>query len=952
MAEYDMPQLPAGHPIFDGKVHRFGSKKKYWYVVRELTLRSGRIAITGAFGFNQGENHNSVPIKIDAEEMTVEDRTEYVRQQRAAEQAEEEKREEAARLAAGRARDQWNKAEHFPIEHPYLVRKQVPAEGLRVSQSGELLVPLVRDGKLMGLQKVDGDGNKLFNKGADTAGGAHELGALAGAAVIALGEGYATCASARLSVAPGYDLPAVVGFNAGNLTAVAKALRRRYPLAHLLMLADDDYLLAERYATSLREIYKVSVQVPIDGATHRVTNADGDTVEIMARWRKDAQNIEYIEADVRKGRAIRTLTFTNAGVASCHAAAAAVGNASVAVPIFSFDRAGRKITDFNDLHVEEGLETVAAQIGAFLLAAEQRNSTPSAEPAQAVDADEQLLSSSPFAAEQRSSGSPAPSCGGGASALGPPSAVDQDNSLSPPPPLGGAPRESSMEAPATSADDAEQPATGMMSLEWALRHCALVKGSTDVWDSLNRLKMKRRAFIDTVGKDNEKAWSSHVERRSIDPRNLPKTVRGVALDNGGAGDDNIVMMLDRYTLLYGTKTVWDADKRSVIAYDAMALARGSELATRWLGHRLRREIDLDKLVFDPTQRVDLDTHINMFEGFPLVPKKDARLANLVLALLYSLCSSEANDEEVFDWVLKWLAYPLQHPGAKMQTAMLFFGEKQGTGKSLFFEGIVKPIYGAHGATGGQNQLEAQYTHWRSQKLFVLFEEILNRQDKYSHFGLIKHMITGRDMQISQKFKDDRTEANHLNVVMLSNEFQAVPIEPEDRRFQVVEARAPLDEQLRLNIKSEIDAGVALSQAFYAFLLEYPLDDFDPHTKPVMTDSKQRMINFGRPDWEAFYLTWAAEELNVPYCSCLSEDLYVVYSRWCSRFGYRSLSLTKFSELIAQRLAKDRQWVTLGAASKKKLLTVFHVPQPEGEEPKSLSKRCDEFRMAAEIKGTV
>jgi hypothetical protein len=78
----------------------------------------------------------------------------------------------------------------------------------------------------------------------------------------------------------------------------------------------------------------------------------------------------------------------------------------------------------------------------------------------------------------------------------------------------------------------------------------------------------------------------------------------------------------------------------------------------------------------------------------------------------------------------------------------------------------------------------------------------------------------------------------------------------------------------------------------------------------------------------------------------------VYSRWCSRFGYRSLSLTKFSELIAQRLAKDRQWVTLGAASKKKLLTVFHVPQPEGEEPKSLSKRCDEFRMAAEIKGTV
>jgi phage/plasmid-associated DNA primase len=283
----------------------------------------------------------------------------------------------------------------------------------------------------------------------------------------------------------------------------------------------------------------------------------------------------------------------------------------------------------------------------------------------------------------------------------------------------------------------------------------------------------------------------------------------------------------------------------------------------------------------------------------------------------------------------------------MQTALLFFGEKQGTGKSLFFEGIVKPIYGAHGATGGQHQLEAQYTHWRSQKLFVLFEEILSRQDKYSHFGLIKHMITGRDMPISQKFKDDRTEANHMNVVMLSNEFQAVPIEPEDRRFLVVEARNPLDPLLLQKIQAALGDG--LSEAFYAFLLEYPLDGFNPHSKPLMTASKERMINFGRPDWEAFYLAWAAGELSVPYCSCLSEDLYVIYARYCNRYGFRALTITRFAELIAQRIRKDRQWVTIGSSAKR-LLTVFHVPQPEDEEPKTLSQQCDRFRTLAEIKG--
>jgi hypothetical protein len=522
-----------------------------------------------------------------------------------------------------------------------------------------------------------------------------------------------------------------------------------------------------------------------------------------------------------------------------------------------------------------------------------------------------------------------------------------DGAVSPAPLSTPAAGDAGSRSPAPSSDTEPPVMTGIFSLECALAHCALVQGSTDVWDALNKLKMKRAAFVDMVGKEAARAWSEHAERRTISPRNLPRMVRGVAVDEGGAGADNIVMMLDRYTLLYGTKTVWDADKRTVIAYDAMALARGNDLASRWIGHPMHREIDLDKLVFDPTQQVDLDTHINMFEGFPLTPKKDEAKAQLALALLYSLCSGEANCDEVFHWVLCWLAYPLQHPGAKMQTALLFFGEKQGTGKSLFFEGIVKPIYGAHGATGGQHQLETQYTHWRSQKLFVLFEEVLSRQDKYNYFGLVKHMITGRDMPVTQKFKDDRTEANHMNVVMLSNEFQAAPIEPNDRRFLVGEASTPLDEGLRLAIKDALGHG--LSEAFYAFLLEYPLGEFDPHTKPLMTASKERMINFGRPDWEAFYLSWAAGELSVPYCSCLSNDLYVMYSRFCARYNFRPLSLAKFPELIAQRLKKDRQWVAIGASSKK-LLTVFHVPQPEGDQPKSLSRQCEEFRTLGEIKG--
>lgn len=968
MLDHGLPTLPAGHPVLDGTHKRFGPKKKGWYILREMTLTSGRTVVTGAFGFFVGESRNTVPVTVDAEAMTEEDRAEYGRQQRAVERAEAEKRDKAVRLAANRARGQWAAAGGDPQSHAYVVRKQIAAEGLRVDASGTLLVPLQRGGQLVGLQKIEADGAKRYNKDMDKAEAFFMLGTAVGADIIGIGEGLATCASSRGALAqPDFELPVAVAFDAGSIMAVAKCLRRENPATHLIFLADDDYLLAERLIERLREEFNVSAPVPIDGQSHKVLADDGELVDVTAWWRKDKQGIAYIESDIRKGRQHRNYPYKNAGVAACHAAAAAVGNASVVVPLFAA-RAGRKLTDFNDLQIEEGIDAVKAQLTKAVLsalsgfAAEQHQADSSdacaahAAPDQlhaAVDpsiAAQQLKTVVPAADPAQATALPLDGVG----VTDSPRPPDAECAAAEKQQGGGAPALPASIPPPPLDANAAPEATGVQSLEWAVAHCALVQGSTDVWDALNKLRMKRAAFGDLLGKENAKAWLTHPDRRAISPRNLPKTVRGVASENGGAGGDNIVMMLDRYTLLYGTKTVYDAEKRTIIGYDAMALARGSDLASRWISHPLHLEKDYDKVVFDPTQRVDLNTHINLFEGFPLKPRSDEVKASLVVDLLWSLCATEANRKDVFHWVMSWLAYPLQHPGAKMQTALLFFGEKQGTGKSLFFEGIVKPIYGAHGATGGQHQLEGTYTMWRSQKLFVLFEEILSRQDKYSYFGLIKHMITGRDTPISQKFKDDRVEANHMNVVMLSNEFQAVPIEPEDRRFLVVDVRQRLDVQLLAEIKAGLEGG-GLIEAFYALLLAYPLGDFDPHTKPIMTGAKERVINFGRPDWESFFLAWVGGELAAPYCTCLSTDLYLVFSRYASKYGLRSMSMTKFNEMIAQRLKKDRQWIGLGAATKK-LLSIFHVPYvpPAGDDPGSgregsHSEQCALFRNLADIK---
>lgn len=591
-----------------------------------------------------------------------------------------------------------------------------------------------------------------------------------------------------------------------------------------------------------------------------------------------------------------------AGRKKAEEAARVIGNARVFLPTFTTARRQSKddltlpmLTDCNDLHVSEGLDVLARSLDEFL-----------------------MFEPSPSIADQSS---------------------DAENGVMPP----VFPADAEADSPPPLQDDVPEN-KGLVPLNWALAHCSIIQGTTDVWDVVNGLRMRKQAFVAMVGKDNAKAWEAHPDRRSIHPKKLPKITRGVAKTPEGGGD-GMLDMLDRYTLLYGTKTVWDESKKVIINFDALQLARG-DLAGRWLEHPLRKEKDHDKLVFDPTQKVDLETHINMFEGFPLTPKHDEYKAGLSLQLLQSLCSSEPNCDELFEWVLKWLAYPLQHPGAKMQTALLFFGEKQGTGKSLFFEGIIKPIYGRHGVTGNQTQLDANYSMWRSQKLYVVFEEILSRQDKYSSFGLVKHLITGRDTPITQKFRDDRFENNYMNGVLLSNEHQAVPLEPNDRRFVVCESKNYFDSDLLKEIVDSKSGTVreGISEAFYDFLLRLPLDDFGPHAKPPMTESKRRMIEFGRPDWEVFYLSWSAGELSFPYCSCLSQHLFLAYEKFCSKYNFRALSLKKFSEWMLTRLQRDRQWVQIGL-NKKQLLSVFHVPSDTTD---TLSKQCNDFMKAAGI----
>lgn len=155
----------------------------------------------------------------------------------------EAEQEQAKRWAAAAkiAAATWEQASPLPEgeadAHAYLARKGVYAFGLRVAADGRLVVPVMGEsGKVQSLQFIGED--KRFLAGGKTSAGFFPIPAKDNRkdGPLLIAEGFATAASLRM--ATGHAV--LVAFNAGNLEAVARLARDKYPDREIVVCADND----------------------------------------------------------------------------------------------------------------------------------------------------------------------------------------------------------------------------------------------------------------------------------------------------------------------------------------------------------------------------------------------------------------------------------------------------------------------------------------------------------------------------------------------------------------------------------------------------------------------------------------------------------------------------------------------------------------------------------------
>lgn len=496
--------------------------------------------------------------------------------------------------------------------------------------------------------------------------------------------------------------------------------------------------------------------------------------------------------------------------------------------------------------------------------------------------------------------------------------------------------------------------------KWLARFC-LIESETNVWDDYGKKIWKKNAFQTLLGsKKIFDQWNSHPKRKTISSDDA----------NGRATGESHAKakeMIERFIMLEGKKACWDTYRRELVGTDVMK-ENWAGAYDMWAKSREKRMIWHEDLVFVPSMHIT-EGQINTYDGMEISPLLDAQNQIIqqgeafesctpIIHLVKFLCGKET---EAYEWLMKWLAYPLQHPGAKMNTSILLCSAVQGSGKSLFFEKIMTKIYGdKYSVTLGQNGLESIYTDWAERKLYCLFEEIFNNKSKFGMMGLIKHMITGEKIRIEKKFMSGYSQNNHINCVFLSNEVQPLAIEERDRRFLVLEPNQKLGHKLKGLVEQCLEPDSNAINAFYTYLLSMDLSDFTPYTEPPMTKAKQKIIQFGLPGWKLFLDDWRGGMLEHPFVCCLSDDLYMAYRQWCHKNGEKSIPSNKFLNLIASErvVAKGHgriyEDVITGAGYQEKRKEVqrrmifTENPPKDVKQAEWLSGQVKEFR--AKLKG--
>lgn len=328
----------------------------------------------------------------------------------------------------------------------------------------------------------------------------------------------------------------------------------------------------------------------------------------------------------------------------------------------------------------------------------------------------------------------------------------------------------------------------------------------------------------------------------------------------------------------------------------------------WLKSRKKRKYK--GIIFDPTRSGHTDEYYNLWRGFAFTPQPRGCTHEGTCSPECSLFWQHVRDnicsgkEEAYRYLRKWLAYVFQHPD-ETHTAIVLCGS-QGTGKNTFVDTLGTLLGGHYAPLSNIHELTSNFNYHLKHAVLIHANEALwggNKKD----IGAVKAMITEEKCMIEGKCKDRVMVRNFRHLIISSNEDWPVHIDPDDRRFCVLQVsdQHKEDHAYFEQIQQELDNGGY--EAILHELLNEDISMFNPRKLPVTSQSFD--IKLRSADSPLRYLYEALSRGGFCIAGCKDNEepmwqdtipkqsMYDDYCGWCNDNKERPIPQTQFTKQL-------------------------------------------------------
>jgi hypothetical protein len=306
----------------------------------------------------------------------------------------------------------------------------------------------------------------------------------------------------------------------------------------------------------------------------------------------------------------------------------------------------------------------------------------------------------------------------------------------------------------------------------------------------------------------------------------------------------------------------------------------------WLDSPDRREYK--GIVFSPdSPERDVDGYYNMYRGFAIDPK--AGDWSLFKHHIREVLAGD--DDEIFGYIIAWMAHLVQHPGGERPGTAIVLRGKQGTGKGCFATQFGK-IFGSHFLhVTNQRQLTGRFNNHLKDALLVFCDEGIWAGDKAAE-GVLKAMITEDQNLVEPKGKDVFQVKNFIRLIVASNNDWVVPAGLEERRFFVLDIsdKYMQNHEYFKKLFDQMDKGGR--EAMLHDLLQFDLTGINlrsfPRTEALMDQIENSMTPVQKYWYDRLSEGTVRHVEDEWTEAVLKEDLYKEYIEFAKRIGGRYL----------------------------------------------------------------